>query len=104
MDRSGRREQRRHGGARAGRERDDADQPGRHEHRRLPHPLITDHSSPLLKPHPQEATKDDTLLEGGEKGSGALDVLSLRYHTHTHTQVILLARLVRHFIKPLTSP
>lgn len=69
MDGLGRREQRGHGGAWAGSQRDNANQPGRHEHHWIPHPLITDPPTSSLS---GQGHQDYTLL--GE-GRSAPDIL-----------------------------
>lgn len=87
MDGSGRHQQRGHGGAGAGGQRDSANQPGGHGHRRLPHPLM----AAALCRRPKAARMMLCL------GRSASDVLSLSHHK------LLLVKLVRHFLN-FTSP
>lgn len=80
MDRRECCKQREHGGARAGSQRDNADQPGWHGHCWLPHSLIDEASSKLPRTQPMTVCW----------GEGAPQPRSVFGHTHIHTQVILL--------------
>ena len=93
MDRRGRREQWRHGGARTGRQRDGPNQPGRHGHRWLPHPLITGRTVAPLEA--SEATRM-TLLENG--------VHYMRSLLSTHENYTLVREAGLPFLINHTSP
>lgn len=84
MDRRECCKQRGHGGARAGSQWDNANQPGRHGHRWISHSLIDRRGSFEAS---EDTTNDCLLWEGKKHVSRAS---SLATNTHTQTQVILL--------------